>query len=785
MAANIAYKISGKADTKALEKTQNGIQKITSSVKKLNVAFGGFVIAKVMQGINKVVNGSTESFMAQNKAATLANKAFLNNTQLTTKSIQNIKNAMNSFSLDNLIDGDTLNNAASLASQMGLNEEQIVKVMDAASEMSSAGIMPLDQAVKTLSLSYSGNIMQLKRINPELANLTSEQLKAGAAVDAMKTKYNGFRETLAGTFEGRNAQIKNQFSDLQSSIGGVVQALKFEGQALLLPKLQEITSFIEEHRNQIINFFLNLPDIAKTSLVSIKDIIIRFFDTIPDFGKFMFGSLINWFPVVKSAFLAIGEIVVGIFDSTFGNVGRLFHDNVILKIEEGIQYGVDKMVDEHPIISKILGLQKVEFDLTPLGTVNFSDYTKKARDLINNAIEETNKANEIQSELNNDYLSNYKDISEKLTSDLQKILNRDLPEDLKAALSQGLSNISSTQTTSTDEDDTTTSSTEIEEETDKVKIAIKDFLSKFEKLSEKFKEVTADLVSGILPSLGELGNVITNLLSGNFIGIAVEFASSLVSSLSSVSENFSKLLSCFSTISGVIAEVVANTVNLDVILQPFVDVLADVGIILGTVLSIGLQFYQLFNPMVEVVSQVVNLVADFVSNLTPLIEITLQIIQIFVPIFPLLKTFATLMKMVLNVVAMVVNALAPVISGFANFFITMWNSIVDIFSYISIPTGFYWDWGPHFSWTSLASLMGLSKSAYTKTSDFQVDTSSNASNYETTSTESVSSGSASYTAAKDVYVNIYFNNSFVNGDAQEIAIMLKKEISRAESKNLV
>lgn len=47
--------------------------------------------------------------------------------------------------------------------------------------------------------------------------------------------------------------------------------------------------------------------------------------------------------------------------------------------------------------------------------------------------------------------------------------------------------------------------------------------------------------------------------------------------------------------------------------------------------------------------------------------------------------------------------------------------------------------------------------------------------------ESKSSGGASYTAARDIYVNIYFSNSYVNGDAREIALNLRKEIKLAEA----
>jgi hypothetical protein len=42
-------------------------------------------------------------------------------------------------------------------------------------------------------------------------------------------------------------------------------------------------------------------------------------------------------------------------------------------------------------------------------------------------------------------------------------------------------------------------------------------------------------------------------------------------------------------------------------------------------------------------------------------------------------------------------------------------------------------------------------------------------------------GSGSYTAAKDVIVNIYFEHSFVNGDAREIALMLENELESAHA----
>jgi hypothetical protein len=57
---------------------------------------------------------------------------------------------------------------------------------------------------------------------------------------------------------------------------------------------------------------------------------------------------------------------------------------------------------------------------------------------------------------------------------------------------------------------------------------------------------------------------------------------------------------------------------------------------------------------------------------------------------------------------------------------------------------------------------------------------SNGENYSNTDAYG-SSGTASYTAAKDIIVNISFTNSYVNGDAREISIMLRNEIKAAEA----
>jgi hypothetical protein len=140
-----------------------------------------------------------------------------------------------------------------------------------------------------------------------------------------------------------------------------------------------------------------------------------------------------------------------------------------------------------------------------------------------------------------------------------------------------------------------------------------------------------------------------------------------------------------------------------------------------------------------------------------------------------LNIFGEAIKFIYNkILVPVVNFLLKIITSIGNFFIKMYNGIVGVLNSISI-----FGWHPfNFSTKNELSYESMKISEVTDESTTTAD--SNGGN-----TTKVSGGSATYNAAKDVYVNIYFNSSYVNGDAEEIAISLAREIKRAESKNLI
>lgn len=258
MAKGISYPIQGKYNPKGETHALKGLKNLASAAKNFNLAVKGLVVSKVMQGINKVVNGSAETFTKQNLAIVNFNKAISNSAKLSTQSLEALNRTMQSLSRNNFFDGDSLNNATALAANMGLSEENIKKVLAAATDLAAATGQDLTSAVKILSESYAGNVGKLGKLNPAVKGLTKEQLAAGEAVRLLSEQYKGFADTMANTFSGRDRQFSNAFSDLQASVSGIILGVKFGLEGSVIGPLNRITGWITENRREILKFLYSL-----------------------------------------------------------------------------------------------------------------------------------------------------------------------------------------------------------------------------------------------------------------------------------------------------------------------------------------------------------------------------------------------------------------------------------------------------------------------------------------------------------------------------------------------
>ena len=866
--AEIKYKISGKSDTTAIAKTQLAMKKLGSEVVNLNKMVSGFAIAKVMQVVSKVTNGATENFLAQNKALLQYNATVAK----FGKSLSNLNKIQNEVSRNNFFDGDSINNATKMAVAMGLTEKQIEDVLKASTDLAASGVMPLDQAVKALSLSYSGNIEELKRMSPELANLTKEQLAQGEAVRIIGQEYKGMADAMANTFEGRDTQWKNSFSDLQAEVGEIIQKVKYFGQGKWLDPINRLSNWLNDNSSKIASFIVTLPENFKIAAVAIKDIVKELFSI--DFWAKNGEVIVEIF---KETFIAAKEVATAIMVALMKSLAELVK---VVAINMG-----------KSLVSGLFG-NLGSFGIEALYRANVIDYDTRANLLnklddkvssLDNAIENWQKENEVtfKDALNN-VKSSWKDVG-KTISDKAKETNKILSglsqeidssfddiiskatRDINDNVTENISNIEPSETTTDpttyETSDTTDDKTnytqnfleiiknlkrytsgytitknlltealeqlffsqsgkaygsskqieevfslienfvlkvkgdgEIEEEIARTGIIQiwKDFFELLKQLKEMgvqvsnvftktifgfIKEISALLtrfMADLIKSSGQIGNYINAVQQGiqnggGFYGALLAVIAQLLSDIMQVvSENSEKFQVFQNFVTLILESLISEIIPIfDEFVTPFLEgfsavkeILSGVVYLLGSIIGIFAEIFKEF-------TRELNITASTVSGIFKIFGSTFQIIRGFIQF---LQPIMNALSYVTKIIATAIYTVEWVIVNGINMIIRALNQIpwVDIdeisgFDDYNKAVDDIWNGGGNTEEDNAYLNAAISQSALNTTTG----------------------ASASYTAARDIYVTINYDHSYVNGDAREIALSLYNELKDCKKLNLI
>jgi phage-related minor tail protein len=118
-----------------------------------------------------------------------------------------------------LFEDDAIIAQQALLAAMGRNESQIKNIISAATGLSSALGIELEDAVKALNKSLSGSVTALGKIDPSLKGLTATQLKHGEAIDLVIKKYGEYAAAATNQAGAQTAQFQKNIDDLVENIG--------------------------------------------------------------------------------------------------------------------------------------------------------------------------------------------------------------------------------------------------------------------------------------------------------------------------------------------------------------------------------------------------------------------------------------------------------------------------------------------------------------------------------------------------------------------------------------
>lgn len=460
--ANVRYKISGSYDNSAANQAKNGLLALGESVNKLNTMFNMFVGAKIFQQLGKVVNDTVRAFEVQQKAIAQLTNSISNNSKLTEGSLKRIIDFTGQLQKKGIYGDEVLQEQASYLASLGLTEVQIKKTLEASANMAAKGIMPLEGAVKNLAKTYGGLAGELGEKIPALRNLTKEQLQAGEAIALVQQTFAGSLETAADTLQGRTQQVQNIIGDIKEKIGTLFGVAKLSILNTIQPVLSAIDEWLEKNLPRILNFFLNFPEIARLAFSTAGELLKNIFtidfwtNYLSAVGSFIIASFKASFNVIVELIKVLGQTIWIPLQWGFENFIYAIQ-TLFTKAINGILKGVAWVVDA---LNKIPGIN-IETSGLKAGLAGPTAPDQNPDTKLFSAWKNfgTSFVNEMK-ELGTSYKTTLSKVSNPLvpvfddfTENINQILNKDLPENIKNAISGApiLINTETTESTTTPE----------------------------------------------------------------------------------------------------------------------------------------------------------------------------------------------------------------------------------------------------------------------------------------------------------------------------------------------
>lgn len=252
--------------------------------------------------------------------------------------------------------------------------------------------------------------------------------------------------------------------------------------------------------------------------------------------------------------------------------------------------------------------------------------------------------------------------------------------------------------------------------------------------ADAIREFKNSLKETVYSNTGELGQLVSSFKEGGWQGALIRVVEIVLQKVSEMSGIINAIFNVVTTVLG------ATLKTLVAIIEPILNP------VLSIIQSIG-----------ELIASVVGLLAPFVQILTPIFEFIGGVIY-------WIKTFLT---SIFDYIRYGFTSIINWIIRLYNFFAPSWKDRDEV-SYHK----------------SLSEINNTFKGLWN--GDFLEDYKAMlAANYSLEGASSGISGSATYNAARDIFVTINFNDSFVYSDKTTLAVELAREIRRAEKMNLV
>ena len=654
--------------------------------------------------------------------------------------------------------------AAELAA-LGKSSDDINRISEAAVALSNVTGKDLSSSMTTLLNTYSGNTSQLKKLGINLENVTQEELKHGAAVDAVIKKLGAYSDEMAKADASQSLKnISETWGDIKEKIGGIIDYNFTPFLANIDTAFSKISTKINAVTVYIGAIIKNFPEVFKITMSTLWTIVKRTFEW--DSIKTIFTTAIEMIGKVavaalKAVFLTIPQMlwamVAGIFQ-WISYIAMNLQASFLGAIENVINSAGEKI--QGTWVGKLFGLgdKLSSFDL---GSERIRDESKgmkkKADDsfasigpMFTSAIKDAvTLASSLAKDGKDAIADIYGDIGVDFKNTIDELVAPSLEEIAAHADASNQDALLNQIAKNTDEGSDSTN--EIKNNTGSIE-------KSFRNLSTQISEKLTEKLSALFPVSGENNVGFTGALKEDFqanIGNLVDAIMPLIDLVMQFSSPLSLLLIIIQGFVSVLKPALTTVV------QPLVDSLTWIGESIASFLLPILDQLYVYTSLIGNILKTV--LAPVLQILAPVFQVIGAVLEALSPILVIVAKAFTIVAAPVQFVADLLSWLGSWITYCGHAVATFCYNLVHPFSkrsYGSTPGGFYSD---AFSGLSdrLAAIDNISMNG-------------------SAVTDSVSTGtavsSASYVGATHITINIYQQSPIVgDGGMRAFARMIKSE----------
>lgn len=230
----------------------------------LGAVAGYFAVGKIIDGLERVTEEASQTEKATNSMVMALKSA----GDYSEQNAATFKKLADELARTSRFDDDLILSQVRLAKQFNTTNKEASRLISAAVDLAAATGEDLPTAVQQLGQTLDGTVGRVGQLIPSLQNLTAEQLRAGAAIDVVAKRFQGFAQGELQTFDGAVIQAGKSFNDFLKAIGASIVQNKTVVELFnqLGAIVGEFTEFIKENKGALTDLVSGGIQLAVNSL---------------------------------------------------------------------------------------------------------------------------------------------------------------------------------------------------------------------------------------------------------------------------------------------------------------------------------------------------------------------------------------------------------------------------------------------------------------------------------------------------------------------------------------